>query len=156
MTEARTLMSKKIITIQATAPIQLAHDLMIKHNIRHLPVLDQNGQLVGMISDRDIQRASNVNMYNEIEEQLTFAPHQMVEDFMNWPVQTVDEKTPVADLARMMISEKVSAFVVNAPNYYMKGIITTEDLLRYLIEIVGHTNVSKQNPFRESFWKNLE
>lgn len=154
MTEARSLMTKKVITIQATSPIQQAHDLMKRHNIRHLPVVNQVGQLVGMLSDRDIQRAINVSAVSEVEEEMVFDPHQMVEDFMNWPVQTVDEKTPVVELAKMMIAEKVSAFVVNAPNYYMKGIITTDDMLQYLIELINTSETVKEYPIREVFWRN--
>ena len=156
MTEARSLMTKKVVTIQATSPIQAAHDLMKRHNIRHLPVVDQAGKLVGMLSDRDIQRAINVKLVNETDTEMTFDPHQLVEDFMNWPVQTVDEKTSVVELAKMMISEKVSAFVVNAPNYYMKGIITTDDMLQYLIETINSTETIKEYPIREVFWRNPE
>lgn len=156
MTEARSLMTKKVITIQATSPIQMASDLMKRHNIRHLPVVNQTGQLVGMLSDRDIQRATNVNMVNEVEEEMTFDPHQMVEDFMNWPVQTVDEKISVAELAKIMVAEKVSALVVNAPNYYMKGIVTTDDMLQYLIELLNTSETIKQYPIREVFWRNPE
>lgn len=156
MTVARSLMTKKIITIQATAPIQNAHDLMKRHNIRHLPVVNQTGQLVGMLSDRDIQRAINVKLLNEVDTEMTFDPHQIVEDFMNWPVQTVDEKTSVVELAKMMIAEKVSAFVVNAPNFYMKGIITTDDMLQYLIETINSREPIKEYPIREVFWRNQE
>ena len=156
MTEARSLMTKKVITVQATSPIQHANDLMKTHNIRHLPVVNQAGQLVGMLSDRDIQRATNVNMVNEVEQEVTFDPHQMVEDFMNWPVQTVDEKISVVELAKIMIAEKVSALVVNAPNYYMKGIVTTDDMLQYLIELLSTSETIKQYPIREVFWRNPE
>ena len=156
MTEARSLMTKNVITISATSPLQHAHDLMKEHNIRHLPVMDQTGQLVGMLSDRDIQRAINVSLVNEVDTEMTFDPHQIVEDFMNWPVQTIDEKTSVVELAKMMINEKVSAFVVNAPNYFMKGIITTDDLLQYLIETINSSETLKEYPLREVFWLNPE
>jgi acetoin utilization protein AcuB len=140
----------------ATVPIKEASDLMKMHHIRHLPVIDQTGQLVGIISDRDIQRAINVSMLNEVEQELSFAPHQVVEDFMSWPVQTIDEKTSIVELAKLMITEKVSAFIVSAPNYYMKGIVTTDDVLQYLIEFVNSETTFKQSPAKEVFWRNPE
>ena len=155
MTEARALMTKKIITIKVTTPIISAYEDMKEHNIRHLPVVDLTGKLVGIISDRDLLRAANVRMVNEIEQEMTFNPHHTVEDFMSWPVQTVSETASVEELAKMMIDEKVSAFVVNGPNQYIKGIITTEDLLQYLIELL-HTSESTRNiPLHTMFWKSV-
>jgi predicted transcriptional regulator len=95
-------------------------------------------------------------MLNEVEQELTFVPHQLVEDFMSWPVQTVDEKTSIVELAKLMITEKVSAFIVSAPNYYMKGIVTTDDLLQYLIEFINTETTVKQSTAKEVFWRNPE
>ena len=156
MTEVRSVMTKKVITVQATFPIEQAHKLMENHGIRHLPVIDQAGHLVGMISDRDIQRAISVSLVNEIDKEFIFNPHHIVEDFMNWPVQTIDEKMEISDCAKMMIDEKVSALIVTAPNIYMRGIITTENILQYLIELIGSSETVKQYPLRDVFWRNPE
>lgn len=152
MTEARSLMTKKIIKIKPDMPIQIAYEEMKEHGIRHLPVVDLAGKLVGMLSDRDIQRAMNFKMINEIEQELTFNPHDTVETFMSWPVQTVDEKTSIGELTTMMIESKVSAVVVSGPNQYIKGIITTEDLLKYLLELLGTSEASKSIPLSKLYW----
>lgn len=143
MTEARSLMSKRIIKIRSDVPIQVAYEEMKEHGIRHLPVTDQTGKLVGILSDRDVQRAVNLKMINEIEQEMTFNPHDTVEDYMSWPVQTVDENISVKEITKMMIEQKVSAMVVSGPNQYIKGIITTEDLLKYLLELVGSSDSTR-------------
>lgn len=153
MTEVRSLMTKKIITIKVNTPIQAAYEDMKEHGIRHLPVVDMSGKLVGIISDRDMLRAANIRMINEIEQEMTFNPHHTVEDFMSWPVQTVSEKTSVEELAKMMIEQKVSAFVVNGPNQYIKGIITTDDLLQYLIEILHSSESHRRIPLERAFFR---
>jgi len=153
MTEVRSLMTKKIITVKVNTPIQAAYEDMKEHGIRHLPVVDVSGKLVGIISDRDMLRAANIRMINEIEQEMTFNPHHTVEDFMSWPVQTVSEKTSVEDLARMMIDQKVSAFVVNGPNQYIKGIITTDDLLQYLIEMLHSSESHRRIPLERAFFR---
>lgn len=153
MTEARSLMTKKIIKIKSDMPIQVAYDEMKDNGIRHLPVIDQSGKLVGMLSDRDVQKAVNVKMVNEIEQEMTFNPHDTVEDYMSWPVQTVDEKISINEITKMMIELKLSAIIVSGPNQYIKGIITTEDLLKYLLELVGASEVTRSMPISRLYWE---
>ena len=155
MTEARSLMTKKIINVKPDMPIQAAWDEMREHNIRHLPVTDHTGKLVGMISDRDVQRAVHVKMINEVEQEMTFNPHDTVENFMSWPVQTVDETISIGELTKMMIELKVSAFIVNGPNQYIKGIITTEDLLKYLLELLGNSEINRTMPINRLYWEHI-
>jgi acetoin utilization protein AcuB len=152
MTEARSLMTKKIIKIKPEMPMQIAYEEMKAHGIRHLPVVDQVGKLVGILSDVDVQRAVNVKTINEIEREMTFNPHDTVENFMSWPVQTVDERTSIKELTKMMIELKVSAIVVNGPNQYVKGIITTEDLLKYLLEFINTSETNKSMTISKLYW----
>lgn len=152
MTEARKLMTKKIIKVRPEMPIQAAFDEMKENGIRHLPVVDQAGRLVGMLSDRDVHRAVHVKMVNQIEQEMTFNPHDTVEDYMSWPVQTIDENSSIEVIAKMMIELKVSAFIVSGPNQYIKGIITTEDLLKYLVELLGGAKSSNDIPISDLFW----
>ena len=51
------LMSKPLITINQNASIKDATDLMQQNNIRRLPVLDNKGKLVGIITAKDILKA---------------------------------------------------------------------------------------------------
>ncbi len=153
MTEARSLMTKKIVKIKSDMPIQHAYDEMKEQGIRHLPVIDQAGKLVGMLSDRDVQRAINVKMINEIEQEMTFNPHDTVEDYMSWPVQSVDENISITEITKMMIEFKVSAMVVSGPNQYIKGIITTEDLLKYLLELLGTSEMTRSMPISRLYWE---
>jgi acetoin utilization protein AcuB len=122
MTTGKDIMTSRVFTITADRPIIEAARLMKDKNIRHLPVTNHLGTVVGILSDRDLQRAMNV-----LEK---FS----VEDFMSWPVYCVSESTPVKRIAEEMIAQKVSAFLVEDLNGHLKGIITTDDLLRLIIE----------------------
>ncbi|MDO9180934.1 MAG: CBS domain-containing protein [Bacteriovorax sp.] len=153
MTQARSLMTKRIIKVKPEMPIQAAYDEMKEHSIRHLPVIDSVGKLVGILSDRDVQRAINVKQINEIEQEMTFNPHETVEDYMNWPVQTVDENSSIEDLTKMMIDLKLSAVIISGANQFIQGIITTEDLLKYLLELLASSEISRKMPLRNLFWE---
>lgn len=101
-----------------------AKELMDEHRIRHLPVMDQEGQLVGILSDRDVNLALN-------PKSLRFKKAAVVGDFMNWPVLTIDRKTSLSDVARCMSEQKVSALIVTSAGQPV-GIVTTEDMLNLL------------------------
>lgn len=122
MNTGKDIMTSKVFTISADSSLIEAARLMKEKNIRHLPVTNQTGSVVGIISDRDLQRA--ISVLNQFK----------VEDLMSWPVYCVSESTSVKRIAEEMIAQKVSAFLVEDLNGHLKGIITTDDLLRLLIE----------------------
>jgi acetoin utilization protein AcuB len=151
---AKDLMTKKVFTIQDMSTVSEAQELMKKHGIRHLPVMNQEGRLVGLLSDRDVQRASSFKYPIYSEDATVFNSSLVVDKFMSWPIQTIDENTSVKDLAKIMISEKASALVVNAKNSYIKGIITSEDVLQYLVELIDSSEDVTPYPAREIFVRN--
>ncbi len=128
-------MTKKVFTVSAAASLEAADALMEEKNIRHLPVVDEAGLVIGIVSNRDIQRAINPNKPG-------FASNLKVADVMSWPALTVSEDTPIKDVAEGMIDEKVSAFLVTRGENEVAGIVTSEDLLRLLYTILKGEKVS--------------
>lgn len=70
---------------------------------------------------------------------------------MSWPIKIIDENTPIADIAKLMIDEKISALVVNSSTKNLKGIITTEDMLEYLVKILDSSNLNFYIPQGDNF-----
>lgn len=118
-------MSKDLVTISAYRPISDARDLMEERNIRHLPVTDKDGLVIGILSDRDVNRAMSPVGPG-------FLGGKLVSDFMSWPAITVDEETALADVAEGMLDEKVSSFLVTRAGREVVGIVTSDDLLKVL------------------------
>jgi len=52
--KATELMTRAVVTCKPTATFEMARKLMLKHRIRHLPIIDEQGELVGMLSQRDL------------------------------------------------------------------------------------------------------
>src|SRR4051812_33170063 len=108
-------MTKNLITVRWNDSLEKSYQKMRKENIRHLPVVDSNGKLIGITSDRDFQRAMR-----PIESNFEIPPNQEskidsklnVCDYMSWPVRTVPSDTELRVVTRRMIEEKISAFVV--------------------------------------------
>lgn len=127
------IMSSELITIKAAESITTAYKLMHEKGIRHLPVIDERNSIVGILSDRDIQRAMQVRKLNSFQQEIHLDAMIPVEDFMSWPVYVVSESTSIMRVAEEMLSQKVSAFLVEDNKGRVKGIITTDDMLKMFL-----------------------
>lgn len=134
-------MSIDLITIGWNERMETAHARMVDNRVRHLPVLTESGEVIGMLSDRDVQRA----MVSTIErgsanqimsEEIEFDPESRVRDYMNWPIESVDFNTDIRLVAEKMIHEKISSLLVCQAEKIV-GIATVEDLLKVLIDLLG-------------------
>ncbi len=123
-------MSKSLVSVRWDHPMQEAARIMQEKNIRHLPVVDQEGNLCGMLSDRDVKRAMDSHFPG-------FSKGAVAADFMNWPVLSVEQTTPLAKAVKMMMEEKISALLVTRGGA-VAGIITSEDMLRVLYDLLLH------------------
>jgi predicted transcriptional regulator len=122
-------MTKHLITISWDASMTQAHRVMQDHKIRHLPVTDATGKIFGILSDRDVNRAMN-------PDRPGFAANCRVQEYISWPIIAVDCKSSIKVAAKKMIEEKISAVVVVREQVVI-GILTTEDILQYLVTSMG-------------------
>jgi CBS-domain-containing membrane protein len=134
MTITKEVMSSKVVTISATDLLVKAYRLMDEKKIRHLPVVDDRNSVVGILSERDIQRAMQVAKINNFTQNVHLDASLRVEDYMSWPVYVVSEETSVNHVAEEMLRQKVSAFLVQDKMGMIKGIVTTDDLLRLFLK----------------------
>lgn len=134
MDKTKDFMTPKPLSVLASSSMFEAMRLMKEHSIRHLPVFNEAHQLVGILSDRDVQLAMTVTKSNPLTQEIALDPKLRVEDFMNWPVHVVAETTPLVRVAEEMLAQKVSAFVVLDDQQKVKGIITTDDVLSYFLQ----------------------
>lgn len=141
MRTAQGLMHRDVVTVSPEDTVLDAYRLMKAKDIRHLPVLDKDKRLVGILSDRDIQRAMISKKISDFQQELHLANDLKVSDFMNWPVYTVSKSTSINKAAELILKHKVSALVVENEQGFVCGIVTTDDLLSYLVQVVN--NVEK-------------
>ena len=139
---ARESMSTKLVTVNINENMETAHRRMQKRRLRHLPVSDDSGEIVGMLSDRDVQRAMISEVRHEgsgpiTSETIAFDPAARVRDYMSWPVLSVSQNADLRQVAERMLAEKVSAFLVKSGDTAV-GIVTTDDLLKVLIDLLGN------------------
>lgn len=123
------------ITTTLTTTLTDAHELMQKADIRHLPVV-ADGQLIAVISKKDIQRAQLIAlaMYKESEMEL-FAPHleTVAEMLTGEPLITISLSATVNEAAKLMLENQRTALPIVSGGRLV-GIITESDLFRVLTE----------------------
>jgi acetoin utilization protein AcuB len=128
------LMSRDVVTISDTKTCLEAVEQMCRRKVRHLPVLDGEGALVGIVTDRDVRhRLFAPDVYRQIgkiplRELLQQAPVRAV---MSAPVLRIGAASDVAEAAARMRRDRVGCLpVVEGP--YVVGMLTEIDILRQI------------------------
>jgi acetoin utilization protein AcuB len=103
-----------------------------------MPVVDKNGKLVGIVSDKDLLQASPSPATSLSVWEITYLLSKLkVSDVMTRKVITVKGDTPLEDAARIMADNKIGGLpVVNATGVVV-GIITETDIFKSFIEFFG-------------------
>jgi acetoin utilization protein AcuB len=130
-------MSKNVVTVDANGSMQDAMNLLKKHDIRMLPVI-KKGKLVGIITDRDLKKASASDATTlEIHELLYLLAKIKVKDIMTRDVITIPLDFTVEETAQVLLKNKISGAPVVSADGQVVGTITQTDLFRVLISLTG-------------------
>lgn len=126
------VMTRNPITISSTDSIRVAVDRMQEKKCRRLPVVD-NGKLVGMVTDRDLRRATNSPLVLRERWYDDFMlDHIPVRACMTEHPVTVTPQTPIVEAAKIIRDHKFGGLPV-LDGDKLVGIVTETDLMNYLI-----------------------
>jgi len=133
----RDRMSAKPVTIPADTPITEALRTMRHAEVRRMPVLDEDGKLVGIVSEKDLLVASPSPVSSlTVSEVHYLLSHLLVSELMSRDVITVSPDTPVEEAARIMADYKIGGLPVMEGDRLV-GIITETDVFTVLLEMFG-------------------
>ena len=120
------LMTPKPITVAPTTPAAEVYELMLERRIRHVPVVDQDGALQGLVSQRDLLG------YVHRTEQNTAGDWggATIEDLMHDQIDTISPSCCSAEAARHMLRTKRSSLPVVDDDGQLVGILTEADFVR--------------------------
>lgn len=128
----RDLMTKEVRTIGRNDKASDADALMSEARVRHLPVLDDEGQLAGILSRRDVYRTALQRTFGYGEKaQDRILGNLVVKELMTNRVETVAPEAPIAEAASRMLEKKISALVV-VEGERVVGILTESDFVRHV------------------------
>lgn len=116
----KSVMSSPAITISPEASIEEAARILIENEINHLPVVNERGELIGIVTSWDIAKAVARGKVGKVE------------DIMTRKVITTTMEEPIEIAARKMEQHEISALPVVDKDNKVVGIVSSEDLSKLL------------------------
>ena len=130
----RDLMTERVYTLKSKDSLETLYDLMDSRRVRHVPILDSEGDLVGLVTDRDLSRTA----LGAVEElplsvERDILRRRRIRDIMVTEPDTIEPDAPLAEAAAMLLENKVGCLPV-VEGLHLVGIITEADFVRDFAE----------------------
>ena len=119
-------MSSSPVTIRSDAGYSAAFEIMHKQDLHHLPVVDENDAVVGILTRRDLQLAA---------QHFQDAPVE-VSEVMHSPVFSISADTSLSAAAKQMVEHHIGSLPVMDENQRVIGMLTETDLFRALSDVL--------------------
>ncbi|MCH1625337.1 acetoin utilization AcuB family protein [Ferdinandcohnia quinoae] len=127
------IMKKKVHTLVPTDSIAAAIKLIDEEKIRHIPVVNESNQLVGIISDRDI-RDAKPSILNENDPKA--ALENPISNIMKTEIITGHPLDFVEEISAIFYEHRISCLPIEKEGKLV-GIVTETDLLHTLVQLTG-------------------
>ena len=129
---AADLMSTDLVTIREQDTVDHALAKMHARDIRHLPVKDSKGELVGILSNRDLYPVMGTRK----------AKSMQIRDLMSDEVFTVRPSSPACEITLLLLERKIGALPVVGEDGVLVGLITETDIVRIAHQLLGGDRLS--------------
>ena len=141
-------MTANPVTITPKRTVADAFELMRSHKFRRLPVVDEQGKLLGIVTDRDLREVSPspATALSIFELNYLLAKMQ-VKDIMKTAVITIREDATLEEAALLMYTHKFGGLVVVDAAEKVVGIITETDIFKSFVDVMGLTEGKKRLTF---------
>ncbi|RNC89629.1 MAG: CBS domain-containing protein [Allomuricauda sp.] len=128
------IMTKNLVTLTTKDDLVKAEALFKKNNIRHIPVVSGSA-IIGMLSYTDLMRISFADAIDEDEHDVDTMVYNMfsIEQVMVKDVVSVSPATTIKEVAQFLAEKEFHALPV-VDQERLVGIVTTTDLINYLVE----------------------
>jgi len=129
------IMSTPVVTFFAEQTVPLAEDVMRIHRFRHLPVIDNDHRLVGLITQRDLLRGQ-ISVLTGLTESERRARQEdiRISRLMTRDVWTVTPETLASHAGQTLLDHRFGCLPVVDQDHVLRGIVTERDFLRFAIK----------------------
>jgi CBS-domain-containing membrane protein len=128
----RDLMTDEVLTLDPLDALSKAWDLMTEAHIRHVPVINPDRTVEGLISERDLLRRFPARVDATVEEEREALAAVTIEEVMQRDVLTISSDQELSEAASLMFENKVGCLPV-VDDDQLIGILTESDFVQYFL-----------------------
>ena len=130
----RDLMTTDLFTLSQDDNLKTLEDMMKWRAIRHIPVVDEDNHVVGLVTHRDLLKYSISGFANVAEEEKEALNKSIpVSSIMKTNIQTISPNLSLQEAAKMMLKYKFGCLPITE-NDKLVGIITEADFMKFFVE----------------------
>jgi CBS domain-containing protein len=123
------IMTKRVRSMKAGDSVSAAYELMLKNDLRHVPVVDHHNKIIGIVSDRDIL----VDATRDIEERV-HPSEMLISQIMNSSIVTCLVTDSLRKAIDLMLERKIHSIPIVDGKGILIGLVTSTDVLRLVSE----------------------
>jgi len=144
MITVKDLMSSELHTLKPTDTIQQARKLMLEKSIRHIPIVEDGGKFVGLLTKQDVLAVSVSALADiDIKERNELESHVPISEVMTSEVVIAEENTNLGKAAQFMLQQKHGCLPIFR-NGKIIGILTESDFVRLALYLMKKMDEYKQ------------
>jgi acetoin utilization protein AcuB len=129
-------MTRKVVSAPPETGVREAFFEMKKHNIRHLPVVDEENRLIGIVSDRELRRPDWVDESHDIAHVYRLDDEITVGDLMIRNVHVIHTYDSLRKALKLLLQNHIGAAPVLDKTEALVGMLSAVDLLRALDQVL--------------------
>ncbi len=132
--EVRDLMTDRVFALGPNDDLEALYDLMDEKHVRHVPIVDREGDLVGLVTQRDLWRSALGPQDNlPLSMQHDLMRRRKVRELMATEIDTVEPDEELQTAAVMLIENKIGCLPV-VEGERLVGILTESDFVRHYVK----------------------
>jgi len=147
--KVKEIMTKDVVSVKPEDNAKEALDLLLKMEISGLPVINEQGKLVGMFTEKDVLKQILPSylekvgrfVYEEnpksIKNKFQDLSNLSVSQLMRREIITIDEETSLCEVARIMLTQKIRRIPVLDKEKRVVGIVAREDIVKSYAKEAG-------------------
>jgi len=147
------VMVRDVVTVHPETDVADAAKLLAEHDVSALPVLDKDGNLVGMLSEADLIHRAEIGTEKHrpwwleavtgattLAEEFAKSHGKKVGEIMTTGVISVTEETPLSEIAALFERNRIKRVPVVSRNGKLVGIVSRSNLIQALASVIGRVD----------------
>ncbi len=123
MFETKTIMTTDVIVVKRHTPLSRVIEILVDNNITGLPVVNDDGTLAGIISEKDV-----LSLIYDLEDESV-----KVEDFMTKDVVSFEQDEDLIAICECLVNNNFRRVPIVADGKLV-GVISRKDIIKYILE----------------------